>query len=196
MEYKIPLRNKAKEIIDYAIVSPEDFEELNKHRWHKDNYGYVIVNKSKDIEQRRMHRHIIIDILKFDIDSHTPVDHINNNRLDNRRENLRVVSPSENSRNKSKTKNSISEYFGVTFDKKRELWRARLKLKDKSELNAYYNKEIHAAHQFNLWIKEHKVSCAKINDIEVPNDFKLYQPKLKQTKLPECITYARDKNVM
>jgi len=192
MEYKIPLRNKAKEIVDYAIVSKEDFINLNKYRWYKDIVcGYAIssINKKK----QRMHRHIMIDILKHDIDSHTPIDHINNNRLDNRRENLRVVSHSENSRNKSKTKNSTSEFFGVTFDKIRKMWRARLKLTDKPELNAYYNIEIHAAHQYNLWIEEHKVSCGKTNDIEIPSDFKLYNPKSKQNELPTCITYARDK---
>ena len=33
MEYKIPLRNKSKEIIDYCLVSKEDYHILNRYKW-------------------------------------------------------------------------------------------------------------------------------------------------------------------
>jgi hypothetical protein len=38
-EYKIPLKNRKKEIIDYAIVSKEDYETLNQFKWYK-SLGY------------------------------------------------------------------------------------------------------------------------------------------------------------
>jgi hypothetical protein len=38
MEYKIPLRNKNKEIIDYCLVSSEDFDILNKYKNHIQQY--------------------------------------------------------------------------------------------------------------------------------------------------------------
>ena len=41
MKYKIPLRNKNKEVIDYTIVSKKDYEHLNQFKWHKFNKGYV-----------------------------------------------------------------------------------------------------------------------------------------------------------
>lgn len=38
-EYKIPLRNKKKEIIDYALVSEEDFDHLNQFKWSLHTVG-------------------------------------------------------------------------------------------------------------------------------------------------------------
>jgi hypothetical protein len=40
MEYKILLRNKNKEIINYVIVSEEDYKHLNEFKWYN-NKGYV-----------------------------------------------------------------------------------------------------------------------------------------------------------
>ena len=34
-KYKIPLRNKNGDIIDYAYVSPEDYENVNQYKWCK-----------------------------------------------------------------------------------------------------------------------------------------------------------------
>jgi len=47
------------------------------------------------------------------------IDHINQNRLDNRIENLRIVSRQENMKNKKKYKNNTTGYSGVTFRKGR-----------------------------------------------------------------------------
>ena len=46
MSCSIPLRNKAKEIVDYTIVSEEDYEELSKYKWCKSN-NYVQGNIDK-----------------------------------------------------------------------------------------------------------------------------------------------------
>lgn len=54
------------------------------------------------------------------------VDHINGNRSDNRWENLRVVSRSENQRNKRQHVNNTSGVTGVHFDVKSRKWRAKI----------------------------------------------------------------------
>jgi hypothetical protein len=50
------------------------------------------------------------------------VDHINGNGLDNRRENLRLVTLQQNRQNRSRGRNNQTGYKGVTFDKKSGKW--------------------------------------------------------------------------
>jgi hypothetical protein len=40
-KYKIPLRNMSGEIIDYTIVSKDDYEELINGKWFITHDGYV-----------------------------------------------------------------------------------------------------------------------------------------------------------
>jgi hypothetical protein len=57
------------------------------------------------------------------------VDHMNGNSLDNRRENLRVVSHMENIRNRAgANKNGTSGHLGVSFHKGKGRWRAYIML--------------------------------------------------------------------
>src|ERR1700674_3636491 len=115
MEYKIPLNNKTGEPKAFAIVSKEDYEELNQYKWSKINDGYAAgyINGKK----WRMHRYIIIKILKNDINSTIKVDHYDKNKLNNQRYNIDIATNSENARNRKKKENTSSHYFNVSFDK-------------------------------------------------------------------------------
>ena len=39
---KISLKNRQKEIIDYALIDDEDFEWLNQWTWYKNHDGYAV----------------------------------------------------------------------------------------------------------------------------------------------------------
>lgn len=52
------------------------------------------------------------------------VDHINGNKLDNRRKNLRICTPSQNMMNTKKRKDNCSGTTGVSFIKDSKKWRA------------------------------------------------------------------------
>ncbi len=54
------------------------------------------------------------------------VDHINNNRIDNRVENLRFVTNSENIMNSSQSRNNSSGVKGVSFQKNKNKWHAQI----------------------------------------------------------------------
>ena len=82
------------------------------------------------------------------------IDHINQNKLDNRRENLRVVSSSENNRNVDKPKGKYkSNYKGVGLNVV-DKWKAAINKDGKVWKYAFYICEHHAGHQYNLWCQE------------------------------------------
>lgn len=80
----------------FAIVDDKDFEWLNKYTWHSNHRGYAIRNTSKTVNGYKkqwvviMHREINKTPKGLD------TDHINRNRLDNRRTNLRTATRSLN----------------------------------------------------------------------------------------------------
>lgn len=186
---EIPLKNRKGEIVAHTLVSEEDYPHLSKFKWYLSN-NYVQGGIKGKVW--RLHRYIMIILLgNKDLTSRNFIDHINGNTLDNTRENLRVVTHSENMRNKQKKEGTSSEYIGVCFDKNK--WKAYITINNKT-LQAYYKNEIHAAHQYNLWIDEYDLKYANKNNIELPKDFVLYEPVKKTNDLPKGITYAKNKN--
>ena len=78
------------------------------------------------------------------------VDHINNNKLDNRLENLQLISQRENT--SKDRKNGASRYIGVTWNKKRNKWQAQIIINNKNiNLGCYINEyDAHLAYQNKL----------------------------------------------
>ena len=54
------------------------------------------------------------------------IDHINGNRNDNRFDNLRLATDSQNIRNQKKRKTNTSGFKGVGWSKQNKKWRSRL----------------------------------------------------------------------
>jgi len=78
-----------------ALVDDDMIEILAAHRWNVDKDGYVrrSVRHEGKVRTIRIHR-FILSLSWGDINK--DVDHINFNKLDNRRENLRLLPPSQN----------------------------------------------------------------------------------------------------
>ena len=93
----------------FALVDDEDFERINKHKWMLHSAGYS--NRScwkGDIKTTEFMHRVIMEAKFGDI-----IDHKNHNKLDNRKRNLRIVSPSQNCFNQSVHKRNKSGYKGV-----------------------------------------------------------------------------------
>lgn len=95
---RIPLRNRAGEVIAYTLVDADLYPELARWRWSLGDTGYVV--RSIQIpggrqQKLRLHR-VVMGCTTGD---GLEVDHINRDRLDNRRANLRFVTRQENIRN-------------------------------------------------------------------------------------------------
>lgn len=106
--------------------STKDLLDISKHRWYIDAEGYATTTiEGKNV---RMHRFLITEVPDKMV-----IDHINRDKLDNRRENLRVVSQRENVWNASLRQNNKSGVAGVFYDKKAERWRAQIYHKGKTK---------------------------------------------------------------
>jgi hypothetical protein len=108
-----------------VIVDDEDFEWAGNRNWCLSAGGYAsrgITTKGKK-ETVFMHREIM----------NTPkgmfTDHINGNKMDNRRKNLRVCTTTENSRNQKVFSNNKSGYKGVKAEGRS--WLARIRVDGK-----------------------------------------------------------------
>lgn len=112
-----------------AIVDDEDFEELNKYKWHysigsSQRKGYARRMKMTDRKTRRIYMHRVIMGLDGNPDRTFMVDHIDRNPLNNSKENLRICTLGENLRNKSKKINGQFRYMGIR--KARKLFAAQI----------------------------------------------------------------------
>ena len=90
--------------------------------------------------------------LGLDFDDKREADHINGDRLDDRMRNLRIVTPRQNSRNRRKHVNNTSGFKGVTWNKRRQRWKAYINdgtgRRRQTKLG-YFNTEEEAAHAYD-----------------------------------------------
>jgi hypothetical protein len=89
------------------LIDAADLWILDKTKWRVSNNRYVMSDR-----YRQLHRYLLHPPLALE------VDHINGNRLDNRRCNLRIVNRSENLFNKPLMPGKQIGYKGVYRDRK------------------------------------------------------------------------------
>ena len=93
-------------------------------------YIRITINKKHYALHRLIYKYHNEDFDLTDISKNNFVDHININALDNRIENLRILTASQNSRNRNKFKNCIgSKYIGVR--KRYNKWIAEISIDGK-----------------------------------------------------------------
>lgn len=117
-----------------ALIDLGDIEKVGKHRWYASTKGYV---KSQD--NLRLHR------LVMDAPEGYLVDHVNRIPLDNRKSNLRLCTPAENSRNVGVSQSNSTGFKGVYFEKLNNKYRARIKYDGKRVSLGCYENAVDAA---------------------------------------------------
>jgi len=121
----IPLRNRYDEVVAHTLIDEED-ADLARLTWHLKSDGYAAHREKRQHPPNgagrgrnvRMHRVIL------GAPPGAEVDHINRNRLDNRRSNLRLATRGENARNCKRNTSNTSGYKGVGFNHLAGRWAA------------------------------------------------------------------------
>lgn len=154
----IELFNKTGEQVGYTMIDDEKYYDITKYKWCRHgNYVHGQVDK----KYVRLSRFVLNCT-----DINLRVDHIDNNPLNNRKENLRICTAEQNSQNKLSSKNSTSKFTGVCFVKDRKKWKAQIINNKKYYTLGRYNTEIEAAKARDkkaLYFNQYKNACYKLN---------------------------------
>lgn len=144
----------------YALVDSEDLEKLSKYKWHYNLRGYAVTNPGTRKEKELILMHRLIN--------NTPVgmqtDHINGNKLDNRKENLRTATSMQNIWNKPKQSNNTSGYKGVSKVKSSGKWEMQIRA-GKQRISRRFKTKEEAALAYNKYALELHGEFACLNKI-------------------------------
>jgi hypothetical protein len=125
----------------------------------KDGRGYLQVQLSKNKIPKMFSIHRLIGIYFIEnVNNYEMMDHINRNRLDNRVENLRWVSSSQNQANKGKKQNTSSTFIGVYFNKASNKWLSRIQINKKRKYLGLFNTEIEASEFRKKYILDNQLT--------------------------------------
>lgn len=110
----------------YALVDAEDFEYLNQWKWSFDGSyavrGRYLGKKIEKYKYEKIYLHRVINKTPKGFET----DHINGNKLDNRKINLRSAKRSLNNINRHGQRNNTSGVQGVYWDSSTRKWRAEI----------------------------------------------------------------------
>lgn len=158
MVTKIPLSSK-KYPGHYALLDDEDAEYLTLYSWqlHKTHVKCRDLFYADSKHFGLMHRVIAFVGMGIDFDDKDMIDHINGNGLDNRRCNLRVVTPRQNKRSIR-----TSKYPGVFWHSTNKKWASSINVGGMIHYLGSFSTEIEAFHAYKKAVFEltgEKVIC-------------------------------------
>jgi hypothetical protein len=139
-----------------VMVDDEDFNYLDALNWQVDNQN-VVSTHTKINGERLIHR-IILKPPKG-----VEIDHIDGNRLNNQKSNLRFATSSQNKINRGARKDNKSGYKGVSWHKQRKCWTVRLTINGKYKHLGLYKDIKKAAQVYNQNALKHYGEYAWLN---------------------------------
>jgi len=121
---------------DRVKVDVEDYNYLSRWKWKLHPQGYAARTSWRDGKWVTVLMHRLINNTLDGLET----DHINNEKLDNRKCNLRSVTRSVNEHNKPEAAYNTSGAKGVCWDKNRGKWKARININGKTHNIGRYEK--------------------------------------------------------
>lgn len=163
----IPLSQQGKNKGKYfAQVDNEDYDFITQWKWSF-HAGYAVRSEYRD-KKTVIYMHRAIMRHGGLLDESKQVDHIDSNRLNNQKSNLRNCSISENMKNRTAWARSTSKYLGVSLYIKGNTirWRADISVNHKQNYLGKFKTEAEAALAYNEAALRYHGEFARLNVIE------------------------------
>lgn len=152
MSARIPVYGRAG-VVAYTTVDDTDVDLVSAYRWNLTRRGHAATSVQIDGRSQGVAMHRLLLGLRHG--DGLEGDHINRVKLDNRRENLRIVTSGQQGQNKPSCRNSSSEFRGVTWHKRDRRWLAYAHLDDKFHHLGSFTDELEAARAAARFRAEH-----------------------------------------
>lgn len=142
-------------VVGRTLIDAADAEYVNSYRWRVNADGYAVrdARVGEGVGKR------VISLAKALMDvaprDSRQVDHINRDRLDNRRSNLRVCTHAQNHQNVPGHPRSTSRFRGVSWDSARQRWAAYVMLAGRTHHLGRFERETEAAEVAAAFRREH-----------------------------------------
>jgi hypothetical protein len=125
------------------MVDADDLALIEPWRWWVNCNGYAIRQGRRDGQRWSIFMHRVI--LGLELGDSRSVDHINRDKLDNRRLNLRTATQAENRQNVGSLGGS-SRFRGVAWLRRERKWQAKAQLNGRTFWLGNFRDELAAAH--------------------------------------------------
>lgn len=137
-----------------ALIDDDDFDFLSQWKWlfltgRDKKTGYAARHKDDSRTGWLLMHRVITKAPKGKF-----VDHINQDKLDNRKSNLRICTNAQNMMNRGLQSNSSSGFRGVSWNKQHNGWKAYIKRKERQIYIGLYRTKEEAAKAYNQKAKE------------------------------------------
>lgn len=142
-----------------ALVDDEDFLRFGAVKWHAHESGPGLFYAMRDKSGRKVYLHREILAAAPGV----AVDHVNGDRLDCRRENLRLCTLSQNQGNRRRNRRGSSRFKGVTWNRRFRRWCAQITFKRRAMKLGQFIREEDAAHAYDLAARTHFGPFARVN---------------------------------
>lgn len=147
-------------------VDEEDFERLNRYFWiARPHRQTIYAQRNGIVNGKRTTFQLHREILGLNLERGVTVDHINGDGLDNRRQNLRICTPTENCRNRRIQINNSTGYKGVHYRQKPNKFWAYIAVNGKRVHLGVFLTATEAAAAYNAAAIQHYGEFARLNQL-------------------------------